>query len=85
MPIPIYHITNIDNLARIVQTGGLWCDAERVRQGFACIGIAHENLKARRERTPAGPSRPGHRRWERPSRLRALLLREPFPDALFHT
>lgn len=52
MPTPIYHITNIDNLARIVQTGGLWCDAERARQGFACTGIAHEHLKERRARKP---------------------------------
>ena len=40
------------NLARIVQTDGLWCDAERVRQGFDCVGIAHERLKERRARTP---------------------------------
>ena len=51
MPTLIYHITNINNLARIFQTGGLWCDAERVRQGFECVGIAHENLKQRRART----------------------------------
>ena len=52
MSVPIYHITNINNLPRIVQTGGLWCDAERVRQGFECVGIAHEGLKQRRARTP---------------------------------
>lgn len=51
LPIPIYHITHIDNLARIIQPGGLWCDTERVRQGFNCVGIAHENLKARRSHT----------------------------------
>ncbi|QEH31710.1 hypothetical protein OJF2_01750 [Aquisphaera giovannonii] len=51
MPTLIHHITNIDNLARIVQTGGLWCDAERVRQRFECVGIAHESLKQRRGRT----------------------------------
>ena len=52
MPTPIYHITNINNLPRLIQTGGLWCDAERVRQGFDCVGIAHENLKLRRACTP---------------------------------
>jgi hypothetical protein len=52
LPTPIYHITNINNLPRIIQTGGLWCDAERVRQGFGCVGIAHESLKQRRARTP---------------------------------
>lgn len=51
MPTPIYHITNIDNLPRIIQTGGLWCDAERVRQEFDCVGIAHDRLKQRRTRT----------------------------------
>ncbi len=51
MPTPIYHITNIDNLAGIIQAGGLWCDAERVRLGFPCVGIAHEHLKQRRART----------------------------------
>jgi hypothetical protein len=44
LPTPIYHITNINNLPRIVQTGGLWCDAERVRQSFACVGIAPRGL-----------------------------------------
>jgi hypothetical protein len=58
LPTPIYHITNINNLARIVQTGGLWCDAARVRQGFDCVGIAHESLKERRARTPV-PNRAG--------------------------
>jgi hypothetical protein len=48
---PTYHITNINNLARIVQTGGLWCDTERLRQGFECVGIAHDHLKQRRART----------------------------------
>ncbi len=52
MPTPIYHITHIDNLPRIIQTGGLWCDAERVRKGVTCVGIAHANLKERRARTP---------------------------------
>lgn len=52
MPTPIYHITHGRNLARIIQTNGLWCDSERVRQGFECVGIAHERLKLRRARTP---------------------------------
>jgi hypothetical protein len=48
---PIYHITNINNLSSIIQTGGLWCDSERIQRRFDCVGIAHENLKARRART----------------------------------
>lgn len=50
MPRPIYHITHVRNLARIIESKGLWCDAERMRQGFASVGIAHENLKGRRAR-----------------------------------
>lgn len=52
MSAPIYHITHIDNLERIIVCNGLWCDAERLRQGFQCVGIAHESLKVRRSRTP---------------------------------
>jgi hypothetical protein len=47
----IYHITHIENLASIIRTQGLWCDTERLRQGFASIGIAHQTLKDRRART----------------------------------
>jgi ssDNA thymidine ADP-ribosyltransferase, DarT len=51
---PIYHITDVQNLDRIIHTNGLWCDAERVRQKFTCVGIAHQDLKRRRARTPVG-------------------------------
>jgi hypothetical protein len=59
MAILIYHITHVKNLARIIQTEGLWCDAERLRQGFGSVGIAHQSLKDRRARTPVR-SRDGH-------------------------
>jgi hypothetical protein len=49
---PIYHITHLDNLARIIRTNGLWCDGERVRLGFDSVGIAHASLKTRRSQTP---------------------------------
>jgi hypothetical protein len=49
---PIYHITHVDNLRRIVQTSGLWCDAERERQGFESVEIAHQSLKERRSAHP---------------------------------
>lgn len=48
---PIYHITHVGNLEGILQTQGLWCDAQRVSQRFACVGIAHQNLKDRRAKT----------------------------------
>lgn len=51
LPTPLYHITNIDNLAGIIRAGGLCCDAERVRRGFSCVGIAYEDLKQRRAKT----------------------------------
>ncbi len=47
----IYHITHVSNLERIIRTKGLWCDAERIQQGFDCVGIAHQVLKNRRART----------------------------------
>ena len=50
MPIPLYHITEIGNLASIIECGGLWCDAERRRQKFAHVNIAHDHIKGRRER-----------------------------------
>lgn len=50
IPTPIYHITHVDNLERIVATKGLWCDAERSKQQFKSVGIAHQSLKDRRAR-----------------------------------
>jgi hypothetical protein len=48
----IYHITHIDNLSSIVKDGGLWCDNEGRRQHSSSVGIAYEDLKERRRRTP---------------------------------
>ncbi|GAC1318010.1 MAG: toxin-antitoxin system toxin DarT [Isosphaeraceae bacterium] len=48
---PSYHISHLDNLAGILQSGGLWCDAERIRLGFESRRIAYEHLKERRSRT----------------------------------
>jgi len=50
-PIPIYHITHVGNLERIIRAKGLWCDAERVRQGFDPVIIGYQTLKERRSRT----------------------------------
>ncbi|MFA6101600.1 MAG: DUF4433 domain-containing protein [Victivallaceae bacterium] len=54
LQIPLYHITHIDNLPSILAAGGLWCDCERLRQGFRSINIAHPELKLRRMGTPVG-------------------------------
>lgn len=45
---PIYHITHVDNLSSIIAAGGIWCDAERIRQRLAVEGIGYEHIKERR-------------------------------------
>ncbi len=35
----IYHITHMDNLASIIEDGGLWSDAERIERG-----LVHQNV-----------------------------------------
>ncbi|MHB8843992.1 MAG: type II toxin-antitoxin system toxin DNA ADP-ribosyl transferase DarT [Nitrospirota bacterium] len=47
----IYHITHIDNLQRIFESGGLHCDATMCSNGVECVGIAHNHIKERRART----------------------------------
>lgn len=44
----IYHITHIDNLASIINAGGLWSDAERIKQNFGTCEIGYANIKQRR-------------------------------------
>lgn len=46
----IYHITHLDNLAGILQEGGLWCDRERAKRNFDHTNIGHQHIKARRSR-----------------------------------
>ncbi|HNZ53820.1 MAG TPA: DUF4433 domain-containing protein [bacterium] len=49
--IPLFHITHVDNLYAIIKSGGLWCDRERIIQGFSSANIAHKPLKDRRMAT----------------------------------
>jgi len=54
---PVYHITHLDNLPRILAAGALWCD-RRVRDAQVEIrGIAYGHIKTRREGivVPMGP------------------------------
>lgn len=51
-PTYIYHITHIDNLASIINAGGLWSDAERIKQGFGTHEIGYANIKQRRLSRP---------------------------------
>jgi hypothetical protein len=44
----IYHITHIDNLARIIADGSLWSDAVMVRDGGPATAIGMSTIKRRR-------------------------------------
>jgi hypothetical protein len=46
----IYHITHIENLARMLTEGGIWCDNECKNRELSTIGIAHNHIKERRAR-----------------------------------
>jgi hypothetical protein len=52
---PIYHITHVKNLQRIVGEGGLHCD--RSAQELKSVNIGHPHIKARRlnRAVPLGP------------------------------
>jgi hypothetical protein len=43
---PIYHITPVEHLPKIIEEGGLRCDVDA--QKVATVNIAHKNIKARR-------------------------------------
>lgn len=45
---PIFHITHTDNLPGIIAAGGLWCDAQRIKQNLVTKNIAHQHIKQRR-------------------------------------
>lgn len=54
---PIYHITDINNLAEIIKAGFLFCDNECSNKKIMCKEIAYEGLKQRRriKSVSAGP------------------------------
>jgi hypothetical protein len=45
---PIFHITHFNNLARIIEAGRLWSDAQRLRQQLAVTNIGYSHIKQRR-------------------------------------
>lgn len=55
----LYHITDVDNLAGIVQEGRLWSDAQRIARGFASMNIGYSHIKTRRMRRPVTVSAGG--------------------------
>jgi ssDNA thymidine ADP-ribosyltransferase DarT-like protein len=52
MPVPdrpqIYHITQVDNLAKIIADGVLWSDRERLDRGIDCSLVGMSKIKQRR-------------------------------------
>jgi hypothetical protein len=47
-PIPVYHITHVDNLASIVADGQLLSDAEMVARGGPGVAVGMSSIKQRR-------------------------------------
>jgi hypothetical protein len=48
----LYHITLADNLPKVIRAGGLWSDAERIRQGLDTNLIGMGKIKQRRLHLP---------------------------------
>ena len=44
----IYHITHVDNLAKIARDGLLWSDAKRIEMGLECHLVGMSRIKERR-------------------------------------
>lgn len=55
---PLYHITAIGNLERIVETGTILCKNELEARGLSTVSIAHQQIQDRRARWPV-PLGPG--------------------------
>lgn len=51
MPTPIYHITHINNLTSILNSGGLIANGVLQRQRIYYVDIAHESIQGRRSKT----------------------------------
>lgn len=49
-PTKIYHITHVENIASIVETGGLLSDAKMVERGGPDVPVGMDDIKARRMR-----------------------------------
>lgn len=44
----LYHITPIENLAGILEAGGLWCKSELIARGVLSQSLAHDHLMEQR-------------------------------------
>jgi hypothetical protein len=52
MPTSIYHITHINNLTSILNSGGLIANSRLRQERINYLDIAHESIQDRRARTP---------------------------------
>lgn len=55
----VYHITHLDNLASIIENGGLWSDAERIRRGLEHQNVGLTEIKQSRLREREVRCHPG--------------------------
>lgn len=55
----IYHITHVNNLPSIIEMDRLWCDSQRLAQGFGNTNIGYSHIKARRMTHPVTVSKGG--------------------------
>ncbi len=51
IPTPVYHLTHIDNLASIIQSGGCLSFNQKQNQGIGHIDVAYETIQVRRAQT----------------------------------
>lgn len=52
IPTKIYHITHVENISSIVETGGLLSDARMIENGGPNVPVGMNDIKARRLRLP---------------------------------
>lgn len=55
----IYHIVHVDRLSSIIQSKGLWCDAEMIKHAGSGTKIGMEDIKSRRLNKCLLSSHPG--------------------------
>jgi len=51
IPTPVYHLTHIDNLVSIIQSGGCLSFNQKQNQGIGHIDVAYETIQVRRAQT----------------------------------
>ncbi len=59
LPIKIFHITHINNLANIIADGCLWSDYQRIERNIGNINIGYSHIKERRLQHPVSVAQGG--------------------------